>query len=445
MTATETATEAAAPHRALSPVERWYWICDQFSTLNVISRTRVRGGLTETAVRGALDALAARHPLLRVAVEHDHGRNPRWRPTSRPIPLRVVRAERDDQWVREVDERELVDRVDHDHGPLARAVLVSDAAGTTHDLIIVVPHIIADGTTVLTLAAQALALAAGAPPAPPARVLPPPDELRPAGYTGEQGAAILAAQTERDAELMSRLNPGRVESTEALPLAGRRTALLHRELSGEQLDRLSRACRANGTTVHGALTVAMVLAAAREAREPSRYFTVGSPIDFRAELVPPVRADEVGTYVATVPTVVDTALAFWDAARAVTADLVERKRLGDHFALVTMVVGACPDSVAQARPFLEFMQDNGPINLCSSNIGRYDFPGRIGDWAVSDAQFLTGISVNGYFVATVNSSHGALFWNFTYIREALPGDRAERLADDCVATLLTAVAEAEGE
>jgi hypothetical protein len=41
-------------------------------------------------------------------------------------------------------------------------------------------------------------------------------------------------------------------------------------------------------------------------------------------------------------------------------------------------------------------------------------------------------------VATINSSHGRLFCNFTHILDALPGDRAKRLADDCVGTLLAA-------
>ena len=73
------------------------------------------------------------------------------------------------------------------------------------------------------------------------------------------------------------------------------------------------------------------------------------------------------------------------------------------------------------------------------NIGRYPFPERIGALRLSDAQFLTGISVNGYFVAAINSSHGRLFWNFTYIDEAVPGERAERLAEDCLGTLLSAI------
>lgn len=32
--------------RPLSAVERWYWLSDQFSALNVISRVRVHGRLS---------------------------------------------------------------------------------------------------------------------------------------------------------------------------------------------------------------------------------------------------------------------------------------------------------------------------------------------------------------------------------------------------------------
>ncbi|MBM2595198.1 hypothetical protein JQX04_31015, partial [Pseudomonas sp. BIS] len=51
--------------RPLSAVERWYWLSDQFSALNVISRVRVHGRLSIDDLRRGLDALQARHPLLR--------------------------------------------------------------------------------------------------------------------------------------------------------------------------------------------------------------------------------------------------------------------------------------------------------------------------------------------------------------------------------------------
>ncbi|MBH8897895.1 hypothetical protein I5K07_12690, partial [Pseudomonas aeruginosa] len=65
--------------RPLSAVERWYWLSDQFSALNVISRVRVHGRLSIDDLRRGLDALQARHPLLR-------GR--RARPPPRPHPRR---------------------------------------------------------------------------------------------------------------------------------------------------------------------------------------------------------------------------------------------------------------------------------------------------------------------------------------------------------------------
>lgn len=427
--------------RPLSAVERWYWLSDQFSSLNVISRVRVRGNLQPEALRRGLDALQARHPLLRTSIEHDEGLRPRWVPCDRPIPLRFVPRAHDDQWVSEINQRELVDRVDTDVGPLIRATIISGSDGV-HDLLIVVPHIIADGTTVLSLARQLLDLAlAPAEPRPVSRVLPPAEDLRPAAFTGAEGDARLAAQSASDLELMTKWRPGRVEPSSAVPLEERRTHLIHRELSAGQIDVVSREAKSHGTTVHGALTAALVLAAARDAAKQSSHFAIGSPIDFRGDLVPPVQADEVGTYVATVPSVVDVSLPFWELARSITTDLAERKARGYHFNLMTMVVGAAPQAMADARPFMAFMEAEGPINLCSSNIGRYAFPDQIGDCAISDAQFLTGISVNGYFVATINSSHGRLFWNFTHIDKAVPVERAERIVDACVQALLSAAGE----
>lgn len=436
MTAAQATSAQAEVRRPLSSVERWYWLCDQLSTLNVISRVQVRGALDEASLRRGLAALQARHPLLRTVIEHDAGLSPRWVPSDRPIPLRCAVREGDDQWVRECNEVELVERVDTDVGPLIRvtALLGKDGA---HDLLVVVPHIIADGTTVLSLAKQLLELTAD-PASHAMRVLPPAEELRPPQFTGEEGAARLAAQNARDAELMSP-RPGRVEPTTPVAQEERRTRLIHRELTDEQVDEISRRAKLYGTTVHGALTAALVQAAARDSAVKHERFAVGSPIDFRGELVPPVLPDEVGTYVATVPSVVSTALPFWELARAITADLAERKAEGYHFNLMTLVVGAAPPSLAEAKPFMQFMEQEGPINLCSSNIGRYPFPGQLGPWQVSGAQFLTGISVNGFFVATINSSHGRLFWNFTHIDKAVPAERAERMADDCVRTLLSAI------
>ncbi|PHM45540.1 condensation domain-containing protein [Xenorhabdus miraniensis] len=431
-------------NRPLSCLERWYWLCDQFSTLNVISRVRVHGELQMTALRHGLDELQVRHPLLRTRIEHDNGLNPRWVSCDQAIPLREIRFAQDQQWVDEVNKRELMERVNPDIGPLIRTVVVNSADGI-YDLLVIVPHIIADGTTVLSLAEQWLTLANNPVSSSwIARALPSAEEMRPSKFTGKEGAIQLAEQTAQDAKLMTTHKPGRIIPNRVISPEKRRTQLLRRELNSDQLTLLIQTSRKHGTTVHGALTAALVLAAALDDQNHPTQFAVGSPIDFRRELVPAVSHDEVGTYVATVMSVVNVSQPFWNIARDITTDLAKRKASGHHFNLVNLVADLAPQSLTEARPFMEFMESEGPINLCSSNIGRYEFPDRIGSWYVTGAQFLTGISVNGYFVATINTSHNTLFWNFTYIDDAVPASRATRLADTCVRVLLSALNEPAG-
>ncbi|MGN7843222.1 condensation domain-containing protein, partial [Pseudomonas sp. 22490] len=54
--------------RPLSAVERWYWLSDQFSALNVISRVRVHGRLSIDDLRRPVGppARCAGQPAARV-------------------------------------------------------------------------------------------------------------------------------------------------------------------------------------------------------------------------------------------------------------------------------------------------------------------------------------------------------------------------------------------
>ena len=70
----------------------------------------------------------------------------------------------DKRWVSEVDGHELTEPLDWRSGPLARAVLISGPE-QTHDILLTVPHCIADGTTALSLLRSWVRLAA-APQAP---------------------------------------------------------------------------------------------------------------------------------------------------------------------------------------------------------------------------------------------------------------------------------------
>src|SRR5262249_26458706 len=238
----------------------------------------------------------------------------------------------------------------------------------------------------------------------------------------------------------------------------RRTRLIRRDLDAEQLDTLTRRCRREGVTVHSALGAAMAIAVAGAetaaetaagagaAAAKARTVNSGSPVDFRAELVPPVGPRDAGAYVATVPSYirVGPTIDLWMAARSAFRDLRRRKRLHHHLALVWMLRFLSPRSVGQSARAVAMVDRMGPGNVCLSNIGRYEFPDRVGPWELSGAQFIAGISVSGYLVATVNTSHAALHWNFTYVDGAVTEQWAEQIADRAVRTLLSSLPDTAG-
>ena len=195
--------------------------------------------------------------------------------------------------------------------------------------------------------------------------------------------------------------------------------------------------------MHGALAAAMAMVIGpTAAQRASGRICIGSPINFRSELDPPVSADEAGSYVYTVPSIVrfggDRDL--WSIARQINRSLRRRRRSGQHLTLLWGLRFICPASVAKSSKAFGLIERNGPLNVGISNIGRYDFPERIGDWQLSGAQFISGVPPIGYFVATVNTSHGELFWNFTYTDGVVSDRSAQRFADGCVQTLLRAIA-----
>ncbi|MEH0971252.1 hypothetical protein V6U77_08990 [Micromonospora sp. CPCC 205546] len=437
--------------RPLSPMERWYWVCDQVSPLNVVARVRVAGAYPEEDLVRAGASLAREHPLLRVAIAAGpDGADPCFVPARQAgIPVRTVRADPADgrRWEREVDDVELATPVDWRSGPLARIVDVGHAVGTDqehHDLVLTASHVIADGTTALELLRRLVELTAGGAPRP-RRPLPAPEALLPRRVAGLPRAAHLVAAVLADGAVTAVARPRRLTPQTPVPVDRRRSRLLRRELTADQLDALVSRCSREGVTVHTALAAAMAAGVAEVASPGwTGRICVGSPVDFRTELHPPVTREDAGAYVATVPSYVRVgpSVDLWTAARGASRDLRRRRRWRQHLALVSLLRRMSPPSVARSARAVAVVDRMGPGNVCLSNLGRVDLPDRVGGWGLSGAQFVAGISVSGQVVAAVNTSHGKLHWNFTYIDGAVSPERAGQIADAAVRALLSGLHDA---
>lgn len=433
-------------HRPLSPLERWYWIADQVSPLNVVGRMTVEGRLDRRTARVSLDLLQQRHPALNTAIRKEAGHEPVFVRANRPIPL-AWREESEDRlasstrWADDADHRHLARRVGEDTGPLVRAEIVStgeDDARGVHELVLVLHHAIADGTTAVSLVRQWAECAAEASSQNPAetgdhatrsRWFPATEDLFPQDYRADRGAAAAGEKRRRDTDEALRLSPMRVPRQEQVVFSRRRTRLVHRRLSTATTRALVSACREHGVTVHGALAAGLVRAVHRDAGAvPGARFAIGSPISFRTELDPPVGPDDVGSFVATLPTIVEGGADLWDTAKAVNTDLARRRERGEHFSMINDLASRVGADVDQSMELMEYMDREGPINLCLTNIGAVRLPERIGRLTVLDADFAAGISVTGVLVAAVTTAHGRLSWNLTYVDGLVSPDRAARLA-----------------
>jgi hypothetical protein len=436
-------------HRPLSPQERWYWIANQVSPLNVVARVRVHGKISHDLLEAAAAVLAAEHPVLRVAITADaDGTNPSFLPSVRPIDIRTVRGD-DAEWQRQIDGYELATSLDWHTGPLVRIVHVAANSGDVHDLVLTGSHIVVDGFTVISLTLRLLEHAerlSRSPGDTQTISRPPvgaPEDRLPARYRGARGFVRIAGSVIADGLATAITRPRRLRPETPVPASQRRTRLLCRNLSGNQLEALIRRCHAEGVTVHGALAAAMVMAIGPlVAQKDSGWIGITSPVDTRAAAVPPVRADDAGAFVSSLTPIVrfGGGRDLWSIAKKVNRSLRRRVRLGEHLAAVNGVRYVAPASLDTSDRVMRRMERLGVTsNICLTNVGRLDVPARLGEWSLSGGQGAGSLSVAGYLMAAVGTVHGQLFWNFTYIDGAVSQPTAQKFADAAVATLLDAL------
>jgi hypothetical protein len=291
--------------RPLAGTERYFWLSDQNSPKHFLIAAQVRGTKNIAAWRTALDTVQRRHPLLQAGISLDrNGAAHFTRHAEAPIPLRVVRRGAGRSWEQEAA-REIETPFELADAPLLRMVLVHDAQ--VSNILLAAHHSIGDGLSLAHFIRDLLEALSGA--ALPVLPLSPSQEDRCTGLgitprLPDPGFPVAA-----------------FGAYKYQPWRGRALSIRSLNIPAELTGSLRTRARQERTTVHCALTTALLLAACRlnEAllRRPIRVTQpvntrgfLGLGYDFGCAVLCPT-----WQYTVQKPT------KFWDLARRVSADL----------------------------------------------------------------------------------------------------------------------------
>jgi hypothetical protein len=302
--------------RPVGSDQAFWWLLDQHHPVHVTVVAQVAGSTTVEAWRTALNAIQRRHPNLSGYIrKHEDGDLWFHHVASAPIPLRVIEGD-PTVWEPELA-KDQTTRIDLGRAPLARAVLIHQPNLST--LILAIHHSIADAKSVVFAIRDALLVLSGQSIEP----LPPMPSTSRLLFHGSVVHPVEVTARETGA-------PGSEQRGILRSLDGGTPKVFRRTLTPRLTDALLRRCRAEGTTVNGALMAAAVTAA-RQLSDRLRQAPIEliTTCDMRAVLgageeVAPLAAGG-GLFIQPDP----QPTSFWEDARRFKRDLILPKTLND--------------------------------------------------------------------------------------------------------------------
>ena len=389
--------------REFSSIERMHWLMDQNHCNHFPMAAEIRGQTTVTMWRNALDDLQRRHPLLHVFIGMEENSRPVfYQGGEYKIPLVVRKRASPSQWQAEF-EKEISTPFDTSESPLMRARLL--LGDDRCEVILTTHHSIADGMAILYVIRDLLQAVSGeklAPlPAPPSQ-----DELL---------APILRTLPSRMLEHEANTVPVS-RPTAFRPKDGARPRVTSLRLSPQQTSLLMKTARREQTSVHAAISAALVLTG-RETLPAWKEHGVRvlSPISLRKAL-----SVENDCMLALTAGIVSFAppsgCSFWDLARWAKQGLLPFQRM-EGIRRMSGMLEKTFSNHANVETVARAMAEGMGYELVVTNVQQFPFENRFGDltlaglWGPSALNGFEGEQAVG--IATVNGSLHMVHTSYT--------------------------------
>ncbi|MES2583755.1 MAG: hypothetical protein V4627_13630 [Pseudomonadota bacterium] len=206
---------------------------------------------------------------------------------------------------------------------------------------------------------------------------------------------------------------------------------------------LLKACRAQGTTVHGALGAAQVLAINGECGTPQdRHLALVSLADLRAVLHGALDADDLGLYITTLTTVhaVPASPDFWQLARDIKSQLSTQLHSGDAN-LIHSLYPQAPllATMDQRARLVQAAAALAPPASVLTNIGSLPATTLRNGVHVRCVAFMVPPPPQHPICVTVAGYAGGLHLHLLYDQAKLDDARAQRMGDALMRSIEAAV------
>jgi NRPS condensation-like uncharacterized protein len=286
---------------------------DAKTPLNCVFGAKISGKISEDNLHKALYKIQQKHPLLQMNIDAT-GKEPYFvlNENISKIPVRIADRLTDEDWLSQ-SKTEWYKLFDAENEPLARVVWLKGE--TESDLLLILPHCICDGTTILNLMRELMTLIDD----PEQELTPYPSflsvsDLLPEDFmiskAGHFKGKIFAALGRLFFFFKATSNNNIAQSNYAI----------HWKITTDDTKKLLNKCKAENTTVHAAISVAF-MEAFKHIQGNKAHGKVICPVDIR-RFVEAIKQDTMFAFAPIVELKLDqTENDFWTKTRKLKTDL----------------------------------------------------------------------------------------------------------------------------
>lgn len=348
--------------RNLMMVERIMYV-DPETPVNCVFTAKIKGNIPEENFKAALEKIQQKHPLLRTRIDNSSEKYPFFIEVEdiEPIPLRIVERKTDEDWLQE-SETEWFRLFKDEKKPLAQLVWIKGQ--DVSEILWVLPHCICDGTSLVTMMTELLALLDDPDlELQPYEVFSSVDDFLPLDFNMKK-----KKRKARFYLMMARLF-FLMQRKSKIRNLGKNYAV-HWKLNSDTTAQITEKSKAHGVSVH-ALLCSSFMQAFQEIQGKQAKGKVISPVDVR-HFIPEIRQDHVFAFAPTVELSLKKGNTdVLDNARRIKKDLVEKIEKMEARELLWM--GEQMHPIAE-RMVSMMKSSKGGHDITLSNMGRINIP-----------------------------------------------------------------------